>query len=297
MADNILSERIQKQNKLIERISEYAQYPLTNEEVEKEIAILSEIYSNNFRHDYSDFFKIVEKIYNEDEEGSSDFLQLNLDMIKTAAYKQYAEQVIDENICKAISKLYDHINLEILRFNSNSVIHSKSIKVKEQLTESNELVSEAKRQLEEAKEKISHVQGESIAVISIFAAITLAFMGGLSYISSAIASMANAPFYRVATIILLCGLVVFNSLYVLLNIIVRILDKKIEPESCRKCKENNSDAKCKWGIKKFFKKHPFFVIVNAIFLALMVYPLILCFIHDIPSNSKAIVERVLKSYL
>lgn len=289
MENNILSERIQKQNQLISRIGKYAQYPLSDKEVSAEIEILSEIYADNFRHDYSDFFKIVEKIYNEDEAGSSDFLQLNLDMIKTAVYRLFVAKQIDENICKAISKLYDHINLEILRFNSNSVIHSKSIKVNEQLAASNELVTEAKRKLEEAKEKIAHVQGESIAVISIFAAITLAFMGGLSYISSAIAAMASAPFYRVATIILLCGLVIFNCLYVLLCVISRMLGKKIEPESCRACKENSGETKCKWGIKKFFKKHPFFVIVNIIFLALMIYPLILCFTHDIPISGSYLI--------
>lgn len=280
MADNILDQHYKKQEELISRLNIYAQSIFEQDKIALELEFLSNIYSGEFRHDYSDFLKLIGQIDKDPKNKSFDFLQSNLEMIKTAAHNSKSTPDL---VCKSILKLCDHINLEIIRHQANQLIYTKlenkTNEAKQQLLEYQTLYTDVKNELEaskskldEANHKISRMQGESIAIISIFLAFTLAFTGGLSYISSAISSLATAPIERIITIVILCGLIVFNTMYTLLHIVSRLIGKQIDNDSNNQFAIKGFNNK----IAHFIKKYKLFLIVNLILISFLIYPFIKC---------------------
>lgn len=280
MADNTLIQHCQKQDELMARLNVYAQYMFEKDKIELELDFLSNIYSGEFRHDYSDFLKLIGQIDKDPKNKSFDYLQSNLEMIKNVAHNS---KTTPDSVCKSILKLCDHINLEIIRHQANQLIYTKlenkANEAKQQLLEYQTLYTDVKKELEasqskldEANHKISRVQGESIAIISIFLAFTLAFTGGLSYISSAIASLATAPIERIITIVILCGLIVFNTMYTLLHIVSRLIGKPIDNNSNNQFVINGLFNK----IAHFIKNYKLFLIVNLILISFLIYPFIKC---------------------
>lgn len=107
-----------------------------------------------------------------------------------------------------------------------------------------EALVEAKKNSDEATDKLKGMQGETVAIISIFSAIILAFSGGLSYLSSAISAVHNSPITKLILTVLVCGFILFNTVFILLYVVARMVDKNIflncNNEKCGDCPVNNS---------------------------------------------------------
>lgn len=283
-----------KQRDLEELLYNFARETLSQENVEKAVGVLHKIYDGGFRHNYSDFFAIVDNVFNcTGNQFSIEFLQENLENIKT--YISESDKK-DSQEGKAILKLYDHINLEILRLLSSSAIQKKlelqiqdakqklieatkaSELWKQEFDKQKQVLESTKSQLEESKQKLAHVQGETVAIISIFTAVTLAFTGGLSYISSAITAIKDTPFFKVMLIVLLCGWIIFNTIYVLLYVVSRMLGKTIESKSCQDCVEKQPE-KCGNWFARFYRHYPYLVIINTLFLLCIAGTFIICLLQ------------------
>ena len=203
-----------------------------------------EIYSDGYRHMYSDLCDIVTEISEKPESFTLEYLTLNL-----SVFVDYSSSSEDTIPCaNSISKLFDHVCLEVQRTNKHTAQEAIIQKQNEQINSMRGLIehmslvqsgisAEAdstkknldrlEKQMKRASSKLKRSQTDIIAVLSIFSAIVLTFSGRLSYISSALSSVNTAPFFKSVFFILVCGFVMFNTIIVLMYITGRMIDVNI----------------------------------------------------------------------
>ena len=162
---------------------------------------------DNFRHFYSDLFSCLTVIDGNPNIGNIDILAENMKIVKDE-YKPNINYDINGNpidISKEIIKLYDHINLDVGRLNYT---HRITQDTEAELAKARLLIEELKKQVEESKKQTDQyftdfdmkaktlseaiqtsqkkMQNEYITILGIFAAIVLAFTGGMSFMQIAI---------------------------------------------------------------------------------------------------------------
>lgn len=247
-------EHEELQQKLTTKILELSKKAFENpeqESVETLQYLKDNVYIKNFRHSYANFFYIIVKINGDDYEGNEETLQLNLKALQDAAYT-YQQDGLGQ-VRKSVIKLCDHLALEMYRYRADNnrkeleIFDQKMQEREVKAKETRELLSAAKASSDEATDKLKKMQGETLSVISIFAAIVLAFSGGLSYLSSAISAVHNSSIAKLILTVLACGFILFNTVFILLYVVARILDKSIflscSDENCKNCNLNEPD-KC-----------------------------------------------------
>ena len=85
--------------------------------------------------------------------------------------------------------------------------------------------TELEEQLDKAKRSVTSIHIDTIAVLSIFSAIVLAFSGGLGYIGSVLSGVGEASFFKLAFFVLLCGFIIINTIYIMLSIVEKIVNR------------------------------------------------------------------------
>lgn len=239
------------QQKLTNKILELSKKPF--QDPEKEIPqvldfLQKQVYIKEFRHSYAEFFYVVVKINDDKYEGNAEILLQNLKLLEDEAYTDRKDNFKD--VKKNVIKLCDHLALEIYRYQAdNNKLELEALKQKIQerevkVEEAQTILVEAKKNSDEATDKLKGMQGETVAIISIFSAIILAFSGGLSYLSSAISAVHNSPITKLILTVLVCGFILFNTVFILLYVVARMVDKNIflncNNEKCGDCPVNNS---------------------------------------------------------
>lgn len=201
----------------------------------------------NFRHYYSDIFSTLTLIDGDSSIGSLDILAQNIQTIKDG----YIPKNIDENgnpinISKEIVKLYDHTNLDIARINYTKTMTNETMselaknrllvvsleqKVRESedaLKEiSNKTVDDLKQLSGKVQERQEDMQKEYITILGIFAAIVLAFTGGIVFSSSVLENIDKPSIYRISLMAFIIGLVFFNLIWILIDFIRDINGKAV----------------------------------------------------------------------
>lgn len=232
---------------------------------------LKGLYEGGFRHSYSEFFPLIVEISRDDNSYSVDYLSNNLEALQTLVEQDFTTETKQfESLYEPLSKLSDHINLEIGRFSHYSVSEQHVADLEAKNTELRSEIERATNELLDAKEKISTVQTELIAVLSIFAAIVLAFSGSSSYFSSALSGMRDTNFFKMVAIVLLCGFCIFNLIFAMMYVVGKITRRNIyakcQNEDCI-CKENGKD-KCS-TLRRIRKRLPYVFWFNVAVLILL----------------------------
>ena len=205
--------------------------------------------SDNYRHFYSDIFACLSLIDADDSWGNLDILAQNMEAIKEGYIpinrdEAHNNELID--IRKEIIKLYDHTNLDISRINytkrmagetQSELARAKVLieDLKNKLAESdvaraeavNHLNTESSKLKEEVRDGQKKMQNEYITILGIFAAIVLAFTGGMTFSSSVLENIDKASIYRMITIVLILGLVLSNLIWLLIDFLRDINGKSI----------------------------------------------------------------------
>lgn len=244
----------ERRDKLINLLFELSQSQDIFREKEKRSGIfleLEQIYyiqgsDEYFRHFYSDIFSTLTQIDSDDNQGSLDVLAVNMQAIKDGyqAVNYDGSKLID--ISKAIIKLYDHTNLEVARINYtkqlNNVTKSDLASTKELLQKQKEEFDNAKSETEmirntlgeetdKANKRIEdsqkQMQNEYVTILGIFAAIVLAFTGGMTFSSSVLNNISKASVYRLSLISFIIGMIFFDLIWVLIDFIRDINGKSI----------------------------------------------------------------------
>lgn len=197
-----------------------------------------------FRHFYTDIFSVLTQIQQNTELGDINILGQNLDVIRNGYKPQNkasdGKRTID--VSDAIKKLYDHVNLDIARITYSDAADrriSGESSLENLQTQLNSLQNElqkaqsikqdyetTEKKLVEVESKLDNSQKEYITILGIFAAVVLAFTGGIAFSTSVLNNIAQASVYRTIFISLVIGLVLINMLFGLFYYINSLVNKE-----------------------------------------------------------------------
>lgn len=199
---------------------------------------LEEIYADpKFRHFYSDIFSLLTQIDDEGRLGSIEVLVQNIGVLRKGyqANKNMDSQGNPINISRSLDKLYDHVNLDIARINYVKAISVNMIsqdRIDETDTRIDQLgssIDKVEDEMRAAQDDLKNSQRDSVAILGIFAAIVLAFTGGLVFSTSVLENMAGVSIYRLLLVALLIAFTIINIIAILLNFIGKITLKENDP--------------------------------------------------------------------
>ena len=278
---------VQKKERTLEQyIKELAQRTLDDTDAKKFAYKLQDLYTQDFRHSYSKFFPIITDL-GKDRISSLEYLSYNLETLKKIVEQDFLNgEKIFKGLDEPLSKLSDHLSLEIARYSyysekeartkdleSNLLKAQDNVKnLEKELKHTREELDKATEELNLATDKIKSVQGELITVLSIFAAIVMTFSGSLNVLGNVLNGTANLPLPKLIFLLLLCGFILINFIFAMMYFIAKITGRNIyarcETLDCT-CIDNIKPKCC--GIVRVFKRLPYIFWLNAlIFLAILV---------------------------
>ncbi|WP_400232529.1 hypothetical protein [Methanomethylophilus alvi] len=236
LSSSEISDRAGKINSILEDLSIKR---LDSAELGEKAKILEEIYSSKYRHGYEgilDVIRNIEKTHSsggnqsaseEDQEMDSlFFLTTNLDDLKE--HIRIGSYSVDT--FNGIVRLSDHVKLEIHRLRDlqeqDYQKEQMTRTIKELLAKSENLASEVKI----AQNNSEKLQMHMVAILGIFAAIVMAFSGGMNLLSGSISISGDSNLCNVVFVVVLCGIILFNLIAFLIGSIMSI----IHPVICDK---------------------------------------------------------------
>lgn len=238
------------------------------------------IYGGDFRHRYSVFHPLLQEIMisSDAEQGVSEFLTNNLNAVSVyIENKHIHDSTSDESkIYWQIYKLCDHINLEMIRINEQrrqelrlQDLYSKIGEAQAKLERAKTDAEKASKRAEKAQKKVNKAQTDVLAILSVFAAVILAFMGGMTFLSGAMSSISETRVYKFVIACCVCGFIIFNTIFLLLYIVSKIIEKPIYAR-CESpdCTCNNGRPQC-CALNRVRKRLPYVFYFNVCTLALL----------------------------
>lgn len=189
-----------------------------------------------FRHFYSDIFLVLTQLQTENEAqsdnnvGSTQTLADNLALLTDNCENLHTDEN-GINIEPYLKKLNDHVSLEMARFNyfeqkyNNMEVSSNVKELNSRIDEMKQNSNEYSSQINRLKQKLNSAQQEYVAILGVFAAIILAFVGGITFSTSVLQNFDSVSIYRLLLTIDLLGLILINTINLLLKFICHILDK------------------------------------------------------------------------
>lgn len=276
----LIEESRRRQIELKKYLLEMASTCMNETEIRKMAIKSKALYSDGFRHNYSEFFSLILEIAKEDNTMYNlDYLSNNLEALRVLVEQDYINGEKEFNgLYKPLSKLSDHINLEIGRYSYYSTSEEKMKTIAKRNQTINAEMKVATDSLNEAKKGVASIQTELIAVLSIFAAIVLTFSGSMSLLGNAFTSMVTSSLFKTCFFVLLCGFIVCNTIFLMMYIVSKITDRNIyakcKTANCS-CGENGEPKCC--GITRIRKRLPYVFWLNISFIVLMVIDLAVWF--------------------
>ena len=227
------------------------------------VSTLNKVYSNEYRHTYSDIFFKIQQIMSDtlsnNDASDTEVLEVlgeNLNVLGNRIDELAAQNSDDANYKNTVSgykKFSDHIRLEIGRYNfiksrftgtaadgnsgkatdKHSAIDTERIlKLERAVDATRPIVAQAQKQLDSLDEKLESNKISSITTLTIFSAVILAFSGGITFESGIFEGMVASTSYRLVFTIALSGFILFNTIFALLYLVGKMAGKRIST----KCK-------------------------------------------------------------
>ena len=189
---------------------------------------LKDIYSEDFRHSYSMISKKLHDMDSDERDIVSEGMSQLVDGL--IEYEKSGSSIDGiEGLIKGITKLNDHINLEIIRIQldtqadeklRDAVVRAETIKENTSYLETN--VNDLNSEIWDLKNQAESSNTESITILSIFAGIVFVFTGGFSLISTALQNINSASVYKMTYTLSLVGMLIYNLIFLFFYIIVYI---------------------------------------------------------------------------
>lgn len=181
------------------------------------------IYSDSFRHEYNKLFAFIIKISKNEKEYNFDTLLERLETLKDYISQKFESK---DNIIKSFNKLYDHLSLEITRYqqyNARFELNESELKTNNQLIEDlGNRVNDFKKEFNIEKNSIADIKNQLITILGIFASIVLTFSGGLSFTTNAFNSIACVGIKDVIILSLVLGIIFTIVIYLLTYVIAKV---------------------------------------------------------------------------
>lgn len=268
----LIEESLRRQEELKAHLCDMASAMKEDDEL-REIAIkLKGLYTDGFRHVYSEFFALIVEIAKDDNAYSLDFLSNNITNVRALVEQDYVDGEKEfRGLYRPLTKLSDHINLEIARYSYSSIHEQRVLDLEKRNKNLQTELADATGKLEEAQKSMSSVQTELIAVLSIFAAIVLTFSGSMSLLGNALTGMENAPFFKSVFFVLLCGFIITNVIFLMMYLVGKITGRNIYAKCKSKdctCGEGGVPKCC--GLTRIRKRLPYVFWINFLVILMMV---------------------------
>lgn len=222
------------------------------------VSKLNKVYSNEYRHTYSDIFFKIQQIMSDalsnNDASDAEVLEVlgeNLNVLGNRIDELAAQNSDDANYKNTVSgykKFSDHIRLEIGRYNfiksrftgtaadgnsgkatdEHSAIDAERIlKLEQAVNAIRPRVAQAQKQLDSLDGKLESNKISSITTLTIFSAVILAFSGGITFESGIFQGMVESTSYRLVFTIALSGFILFNTIFALLYLVGKMAGKRI----------------------------------------------------------------------
>ncbi|SPT68704.1 Uncharacterised protein [Anaerobiospirillum thomasii] len=189
---------------------------------EEYAAQLRHIYSNNFRHSYSDISLFL--LRNQDNNNLAEYVSFiaeGLKAIKDIIYDKYSTETSLKN---SVSKLHDHIHLESVRLN---YVTYKLSNIDQEIAETNNLINEFNLKLKKSKKDINKLSTQYITILGIFASIVITVFVGFNLVTSVFSNIANTDIHKISFFCCLVGFIIFNTVIALLSFLSKIASIKL----------------------------------------------------------------------
>ena len=247
---------------------------LDDAELDEKARSLDEIYSSGYRHGYEGILDVIRNIEmthppNENQSSSEDDQEINSLVLLTANLDKLKERIrigpYSDDTFNGVVKLSDHVKLKIHRlrdlqdqdYQKNQMTQT----IEKLLARSEDLSSK----VEIAQKNSEKLQMHMVAILGIFAAIVMAFSGGMNLLSGSISTSGSSDLGNVVFVVLLCGIILFNIIAFLIGSIISIVSP-VTYDS----KENQSH---KWILnsKLLIAFNGLMVILLAVDVAVMIF--------------------------
>ena len=222
------------------------------------VSKLNKVYSNEYRHTYSDIFFKIQQIMSDtlsnNDASDTEVLEVlgeNLNVLGNRIDELAAQNSDDANYKNTVSgykKFSDHIRLEIGPYNfiksrftgtaadgnpgkatdEHSAIDTERVlKLEQAINAIRPRVAQAQKQLDSLDGKLESNKISSITTLTIFSAVILAFSGGITFESGIFQGMVESTSYRLVFTIALSGFILFNTIFALLYLVGKMAGKRI----------------------------------------------------------------------
>lgn len=185
---------------------------IDNSNIQSYTEKLKPIYREQFRHLYSDLFRVIIQATDSDM-YSLDRLAENIRLLHE--YIQSSD-VEPENFKINVLKLYDHLNLDISRIRYTEKITERW---NDKLNEENVNIIE---RLQNLAQKAESVQKDNITILGIFSSIVITFVAGMVFSGSVLNNIDKVSIYRLIFVIIVLALMLFNLLQMLLGFLRKV---------------------------------------------------------------------------
>lgn len=218
----------------------------TNSEKESALNKLKSIYTNDFRHLYSEIFRCMISFVEQGIAEGSPLNNLNTNMRVCYDYIMgLDETILDEDLKKKVFKLYDHIALEYARI-AYWVSHKEEIN--RQLTEAKDSVIDIFKQSKElsdnvnsAKKEAENLKASQVTVLGLFISILVGLLGQLYVVGKSLSDITNSEnLGPLLILIIIASVCTISAVVTLLYIVAKIIDKDL----LSKCPKSNTCNTC-----------------------------------------------------
>lgn len=164
---------------------------------------LVDLYSDeNYRHSYSVITAIILD-YSKSEESDIEWFEIlsqNLRIIK-----KYIEEYKTPKIILKFNKLFDHINLELIRIEYIGEVK----KIQLEVEKINKKAKQARREIRQSTQEATK---SFITILGIFASIIIAFVSGISFSSSILSNIDKTNILKLLIVISFIAMFITNIL-------------------------------------------------------------------------------------
>ncbi len=175
------------------------------------------------RHKYSEISKFIDNALDQD---TVDSLRYGVkEIIRVAELNEYCndeEDPTNQECFKKISKLYDHIELEAIRYSSIKKIECMADAHSKQETATLNLLESTKATVKETHEQAKHLSQQLISILGIFAGIIVTFSFATTAVGETLANLTKSDIVYLGFVISVLGAIFINVLAFLLSFVTKL---------------------------------------------------------------------------
>lgn len=247
-----------------------------------------DIYSDGYRQRYSEILDMLEDITSDIDaavelgEGPEDCLEVvSSNLMVLRKFLSENIETYGESTYSGVFKLSDHVDIEIRRLRErDSMFHElfgtgdNIVALHKEAEKLGNELNSARMEIAETRRNSEKLQMQMVAILGIFAAIVMAFSGGLDILGGAISVSGESDLFRVTFIVLLCGIILFNIFAFLMYMILAIIDSpnRLYSDRYRGAKGSRAERITSW--LNGFKGSRFVIAFNIVLMASLIIDLI-----------------------